>query len=124
MNVSKYIENVTRTENGVVYKSPKPFSELSDNEIAYISEGCLENIIDNATMGYDFTDEELVRVGFAETKATIREALEAEYPVLTDDLISEHRLDETVYDLSTWESPTTVIARLWEDEEFQDLICE
>lgn len=124
MNTEKYTTNTTASDGGIYYKNTKPFDEIADDEILYISEQALEAVIDNATIGYDFTDEELVRLGFADTKRTIREDLQAEYTMLSDETIDRHNLIRMVFDLCSWQSPSTIVASLWEDEEVMAWIHE
>lgn len=124
MNTDKYTSNTIQSDGGVYYKNPKPFDEIADDEILYISEQALESVIDNATIGYDFTDEELVRLGFADTKQTIREDLQTEYTMLSDETIDKHDLVRMVFDLCNWQSPSTIVASLWEDEEVMAWIHE
>lgn len=122
MNIEKYTSNTIASDGGVYYKNPKPFEDIADDEIIYIPEQCIEILNDNASMGYDFTDDELVRLGFADTKQTIREDLQTEYPVLTDDDIDNNSLIQGIFDLCSWQSSSTVVAGLWEDDEFMKLL--
>ena len=119
MNTDKYTTDTTACDGGIYYRSPKHFDDLDDHEIAHIGEASLTDIIDQATIGQDFTDDELERYGFADTKASIREELKSEYPMLTDRMIDEHGIVRMILDISDWRSASTVIASLWEDEEFQ-----
>ena len=124
MNTDRYTTNVTACDGGIYYKSRKPFDELGEHEIAHIGECSLTDIIDQATGGFDFTDSELEEHGFADTKASVRKELKAEYPMLTDSLIDRHGIVRLVLDIADWRSAWTVITQLWEDEEFQVWIHE
>lgn len=122
MNIDRYITDIRQSDGGVYYKNPAPFDSIADDEILYVSEEGIEILNDNKSMGYDFTDDELVRLGFADTKQTIREDLQTEYPVLTDDDIDSNSLIQTIFDLCSWQHPSTVIAGLWEDDGFMELL--
>lgn len=124
MNIEKYTTNTIVSDGGVYYKNPKPFDDIADDEILYISEQSIEDMNDQASIGYDFTDDELVRLGYADTKQTIREDLTTEYPVLSDYVIDDNNLIQAVFDLCSWQSPSTVVAGLWEDEQFIELLKE
>lgn len=119
LNTDKYTGNVTVCDGGIFYKSPRQFDDLGEHEIAHIGEGSLTDIIDQATGGFDFTDGELETVGMADTKASVRAELKSEYPMLTDSLIDTHNLVRLVLDVADWRSASTVVAELWEDEDFQ-----
>jgi hypothetical protein len=124
LNTDRYTSNVAVCDGGIYYKSPKQFDDLGEGEIAHIGEGSLADIIDQATGGFDFTDAELEAFGMADTKASVRKELKSEYPMLTDALIDSHGLVRLVLDTADWRSASTVIAELWEDEEFQVWIHE
>lgn len=124
MNTDRYTTETTACDGGIYYKSPKPFNTLGEHEIAHIGEAALSDIIDQATGGYDFTDDELEKYGFADTKASVRDELKAEYPMLTDRLIDRHGIVRLVLDTADWRSASTIISELWEDEEFQVWIHE
>jgi len=123
-NIDNYIENPTLTEYSVFFKTSKPFSDLNDNEIILIPEDSFEKLIDNATSGYDFTDEELVRIGFAYSKSSLRKALLEEFIMLSEKEVNNNGLVQLIFDKCTWEDPSSVINSLWNDEKFIDLICE
>ena len=118
MNTDKYTTDTTACDGGIYYKTVKHFDDLEEHEIAHIGEASLTDIIDQATIGQDFTDDELERYGFADTKASIREELKREYPMLTDSMIDGHDIVRMVLDISDWRSASTVIASLWEDSDF------
>jgi hypothetical protein len=121
-NIDKYLCNVTLTADGVVYKNHKPFAEIGDDEILYMSEHDISSLLDFETLGYDLTDKELADLGFAETKRTITDSLLFEYPSLDEETIKGQRLVELVLDCCTWQSASTAIASLAEDEYYGDLL--
>ena len=121
-NIDNYLCNVTQTADGVVYKNRKPFAEIGDDEILYMSEYNIIALLDFETLGYDLTDKELADLGFAETKRTITDSLLSEYPSLDEETVKEQHLVELVLDCCTWQSASTAIARLAEDEYYGDLL--
>ena len=119
MNIKKYLDNQTETENGYVYKR-EDYDTAPENEIVYIGEydlGELQTLCDD---GKDLTDEEMLEQGIGDTKATIRQTIKDYWTNATDEWIDKHDLIDDIIQSCTWECPATMIDQMgdwdiWDD---------
>lgn len=117
--MQKYLDNTTATENGVIYIKDK--WKLADNdEIVYIGEYGLDEIEKRLNDGESLTDAQLVGLGIASTKNSIREEIKMYYPDATDKWIDRHNLIEDIISNCSWECTSTMIDQMdnwdiWED---------
>lgn len=119
MNIQKYLDNQTETENGYVYKR-EDYTTATDNEIVYICEyelGELQTFYDD---GEDLTDEEMLEQGIGDTKATIRKTIKDYWTNATDEWIDKHNLIDCIIQACTWESPATMCDQMGDWDEIWD----
>ena len=117
--MQKYLDNTTTTENGVIYKN-EGWETCDNNEIVYISEYGLDEIEQRRNNGENLTDKQLVDMGIASTKNSIREEIKMYYPDATDKWIDRHHLVEDIISSCSWECTSTMIDQMdnwdiWED---------
>lgn len=106
MNIEKYLNNITRTLNGVVYKDVDAF--MSHIGICYIGEGGLNHLEEYLSRGEDLTDEQIVSGGIGSTYESIlaecEEHQEELFEVLGEDFedIDLNHCAEYVFDSLDW----------------------
>lgn len=119
MNIEKYLNNQTETENGHVYKR-EDYTTAPDNEIVYIGEYDLGELQTFCDDGEDLTDEEMLEQGIGDTKITIRRTIKDYWPNATDEWIDKHSLIDCIIQACTWESPATMCDQMGDWDEIWD----
>lgn len=74
MNIDKYIDNQTQTDNGCVYKDYNAFAN-NPSAICYIPEYSLSDLQECRENGEDLTDSEIIERGIGDTRETITNAV-------------------------------------------------
>ena len=112
MNIDKYIDNVTSTDNGYCYKDDNAFDNNFD-AICYINEAGLEELGEYRSEGYDFTDKELLERCIAYSRNSLRQLI-LEYmqrydPKFRLEDVVESEIDVIVFQFCDWEFPETFL---------------
>jgi hypothetical protein len=116
MNIDKYLNNVTYTDNGLVYKDNDKYKQDS-NAVCYISEYSLEDLDTLKEQGKDLTDEEIKSQGIGYSRDMIREAIKERLGV-SDNKINEKNFDDDVFEELSWQHVSTYL------DEFEDAYLE
>jgi hypothetical protein len=119
MNIEKYLNNQTETENGYVYKR-EDYETAPDNEIVYIGEFDLATLQTFCDDGEDLTDNEIIEKSFGDSRNSIRQTIKDYWPNATDEWIDKHNLITDIIQSCTWECPATMCAQIgawdiWDD---------
>ena len=100
MNIDKYLDNTTSTNNGVVYKNENAFN--SHIGVCYVREYGLSDLEEYRERGKDLSDDEIVAKGIGSTYDSIIEECEERWGELNDAQGEVYDLDqyaEFVFDL-------------------------
>lgn len=119
MNIRKYLDNQTETENGYVYKR-EDYTTAPDNEIVYISELSLAVLQDFCVVGEDLTDNEIIEKILGDSRNSIRQTIKDYWTNATDEWIDKHNLIDRIIQACTWESPATMIDQMGDWDEIWD----
>lgn len=118
-NARFFLDNAEQTENGRIYRD-KDYRNTPDDAIVYIGEfdlGVLQSFYND---GEDLTEEEMLKQGIGDTKATIRRTIKDYWINATDEWIDKHDLINCIISECTWESPATMIDQMGEWDEIWD----
>lgn len=119
MNIQKYLDGATNTENGTVYKR-EDYTKAKSNEIVYIDEFSLGQLQIMRNQGRDLTDKEIIKKDLGESRNSIREVIHGNWPYATDEWIDKHNLIDCIIQECTWESAATMAAQMDEWDEIWD----
>lgn len=119
MNIEKYLNNQTKTENGYVYKR-EDYTTAPDNEIVYIGEFDLATLQTFCDDGEDLTDNEIIEKSLGDSRDSIRQTIKDSWTNATDKWIDKHNLINRIIQACTWESPTTMINQMGDWDEIWD----
>lgn len=111
MNIKKYLDNVSATENGYVYKR-EDYDTAPDDEIVYIGEFDLDTLQKFCDDGEDLTDNEIIEKSLGDSRNTIRQTIKVYLPNATDEWIDKHNLIDDIIQSCTWECPATMIDQM------------
>lgn len=112
-----YLNSTSQTDDGMVYRKEN-WEKADPDEIIYIGENGLCDIMQYVENGEAKTDDELVELNIASTKNSIRENIKEVYPDATDEWIDKHDLITRIVQCCSWEYATTIIDRMeeaWDD---------
>jgi hypothetical protein len=100
----------------MVYRKEN-WENADPDEIIYIGENGLRDIMQYIENGEAKTDDELVELNIAATKNSIRETIKFIYPDATDEWIDKHDLITHIVQCCLWEYPSTIIDQMgeWDD---------
>lgn len=107
MNIDKYLDNITFTENGEVYKNEDAYKEDWD-AICYISEYALNALVISKEDGIDLTDEQIIKEGEGSTHNTIRTQIMASYEI-SEAVIDYLSLDDDIFGIVDWQYVSTYL---------------
>lgn len=102
-NVKRYLDNTTETYEGVIYHNNEAFE--SHNGICHISEYSLETLENALERGEDFTDDELVEMGIADTYQTIIDMVQERWEDFDDEIKRECTVEDvarTAFNDAEW----------------------
>ena len=119
MNIRKYLDNQTETENGYVYKR-EDYTTAPDNEIVYISELSLAVLQNFCVVGEDLTDNEIIEKILGDSRNSIRQTIKDYWTNATDEWIDKHNLIDCIIEACTWESPATLCDQMGDWDEIWD----
>lgn len=111
-----YLNATSQTDDGMVYRKEN-WENADPNEIIYIGENGLCDIMQYVENGEAKTDDELVELNIASTKNSIRETIKVVYPDATDEWIDKHDLITHIVQCCSWEYASTIIDQMseWDD---------
>lgn len=112
MNIDKYIDNATSTDNGFAFKDDKAFDNDFD-AICYVPEAGLDELDEYKSEGKDFTDKELVEryTGYSRNslRQLILEYMQQYDPQFTLEDVVESEIDVIVFQFCDWQCPGTFL---------------
>jgi len=111
-----YLNATSQTDDGMVYRKEN-WENADPDEIIYIGENGLCDIMQYVENGEVKTDDELVELNIASTKNSIRETIKEIYPDATDEWIDKHDLITHIVQCCSWEYASTIIDQMseWDD---------
>ena len=107
MNIDKYLDNITFTDNGYVYKDYDKYNQ-DKTAVCYIPEYSLDELETLKEAGEDLTDEEIKSQYIGYSREMIREAIK-EWFETTYEKIDEKSLDDEVFEELSWQHVTTYL---------------
>ena len=112
MNIDKYIDNATSTDNGFVFKDDKAFDNDFD-AICYVPEAGLDELDEYKSEGKDFTDKELVERYTGYSRNSLRQIIlgfmQQYDPQFTLEDVVESEIDVVVFQFCDWQCPETFL---------------
>lgn len=112
MNIDKYIDNVTSTDYGLIFKDNKAFDNDFD-AICYVPEAGLEELEEYKSEERDFTDKELVEqyIGYSRNslRQLILEYMQQYKPKFSLEDVVKSKIDVTVFQICDWQCLETFL---------------
>lgn len=112
MNIDKYIDNLTSTDCGFVFKDNKTFENDFD-AICYVPEAGMEELDEYKSEERDFTDKELVERNIGYSRNSLRqlilEHMQQYDPKFSLENVVERKIDVIVFQHCNWECPETFL---------------
>ena len=113
MNIDKYLDNTTSTNNGVVYKNENAFNNHIG--VCYVSEYGLSDLEEYRERGKDLTDDEIVAKGIGSTYDSIIEECKERWGELNEtqgEVYDLNHYAEFVFDEADWAYVSTIIDQM------------
>lgn len=107
MNIDKYLDNITFTNNGRVYKDYDKYNQ-DTTAVCYIPEYSLNDLETLREAGEDLTDEEIKSQDIGYSREMIREGIKV-WLETTYEKIDEKSLDDEVFEELSWQHVTTYL---------------